>query len=147
MSVLGKALILSFYELRLLLRSGGRLLVILCLPVVVGAMGSAASYGLFVVLAVSAVLMAGPGAIARTISLLPPSCVGSVRFRRVLSSVSRMLAALPVLLIQVLLYCGVTALVDPLSAPGAAAISVTLALALAVGFAACILCPAPPEAG
>ncbi|HUV04076.1 MAG TPA: hypothetical protein VMX94_03095 [Armatimonadota bacterium] len=135
MSSVEKVYILSFYELRLLVRSRRRLLCALCLPLVgglsVGLARLPLAYGLFVILPISSLFLAAePGAVQAgdplPASLLKPS----------FWHVSRAAAALLTLAIQAGLYTGVAALLGRQSAPGFGILIGALGLSVMVGFLA-----------
>lgn len=145
MLTLEKTLILSLYELRLLLRGRAALLILAAFPILAGVVlglaskGEAASaaHGVFLILPISALLMAVGH---RTTGLFPP---GEDRLAGpVVSGASRALVMLVVLAAQGALYAGTTAVLAPESAPGIGMVFAALAVSLALGLAAEMLIPA-----
>lgn len=146
MPTLEKTLILSLYELRLLIRGRAALLILAAFPILAGIViglpsrgesASAARYGVFLILPISALLMAVG---LRTSGLLPP---GEDRLAGpVVSGASRALVAFVVLAAQAAMYAGTTVLLAPGPAPGIGMMFAALAVSLALGLAAEILIPA-----
>ncbi|MCX6375448.1 MAG: hypothetical protein NTU88_05325 [Armatimonadetes bacterium] len=144
MLTLEKTLILSLYELRLLIRGRAALLVLAAFPILAGIVlglaskgEAAAAYGVFLILPISALLLAVS---LRTTGLLPP---GEYRLAGpVVSGASRALVTLVVLAAQGALYAGTTAVLAPGSVPGIGMLLAALAVSLALGVAAEMLTPA-----
>ena len=146
MPTLEKTLILSLYELRLLIRGRAALIVLAAFPILAGVVlglpargesASAARYGAFLILPISALLLAVG---LRTSGLLPP---GEDRLAGpVVSGASRGLVALVVLAVQAAMYAGTTALLAPESIPGIGMLLAAVAVSLTLGIAAEILIPA-----
>jgi len=145
MPTLEKTLILSLYELRLLIRGRIGLLILAACPILGGILlglaskgqGTSASHGVFLILPISALLMAVG---LRTSGLFPP---GEDRLAGpIVSGASRALVALVVLAAQGAIYAGTTVLLAPESAPGIGMVFAALAVSLALGVAAEMLMPA-----
>jgi len=142
MSAIEKVWVLAFYELRLLVRSRGKLPGLLCLPILGGVFlgltarltaGSASAYGLFLILPLSSLFLADANfRLGSLLSALPRGLVKPAE-----RYTSRALAVLLVLGAQATLYTGVIALFDPGSVPGPGIIVAALALSLVVGFTNC----------
>jgi hypothetical protein len=143
MPTVEKTLTLSLYELRLLIRSRIGLLILAAFPILAGIVlglpsrgesASAARYGVFLILPISALLLAVG---LRTSGLLPP---GEDRLvRPIVSGASRALVALVVLAAQAAMYAGTTILLAPESAPGIGMVFAALAVSLAAGLMAEVL--------
>ena len=142
MSVVEKVLILSAYHLRLLVRGRARLIVIAALPVLAGVFLSLASggtnrvptFGVFLVLPLSSLLMA---TVLRADGLLPHTPNELVSLPIVLGAEA--LAALVVLIAQAIVYVMLTGIIS--GAPEVGHVAVALIVSLAVGIAASILMP------
>ena len=125
---------LSFYELRLLVRSRRRLLCAVCLPLVgglfFGLVGPPrrtefqAAYGLFLVLPASALLLAAQGGVARLVNPLTG---------RLLRHASWALAGFAILALQSVLYIVVAALLTHGPQPGFGMLIGALAVSLVLG--------------
>jgi len=140
-SSMEKLYTLSFYELRLLVRSRRRLLCALCLPLVGGLFFGViarkiaefpAGYGLFLILPMSSLFLA----VERGISVRSGNHLPAHLVKPGLSRASRAAADLPVLAVQAAAYAGVTALLEPQSAPGLGIAAGALAASLVVGLLA-----------
>jgi len=125
---------LSFYELRLLVRSRRRLLCAVCLPLVgglfFGLVGPPrrtefqAAYGLFLVLPASAVILAAQGGVARLVNPLAG---------RLLRHASWALAGFAILALQSVLYTVVAVPLAHGSPPGFGMLIGALAASLVLG--------------
>ena len=146
MLTLEKTLILSLYELRLLIRGKAALLILAAFPILAGIVlglpsrgesASAARYGVFLILPISALLMAVG---LKTSGLFPP---GEDRLAGpVVNGASRALVMLVVLAAQGALYTGMLSLLAPSSVPGMGMLLLALAVSLILGVAAEMLMPA-----
>jgi len=145
MLTLEKTLILSLYELRLLIRGRAALLILAAFPILGGAVfglaskgqGTSASHGVFLILPISALLMAVG---LKTSGLFPP---GEDRLAGpVVNGASRALVMLVVLAAQGALYTGMLSLLAPSSVPGMGMLLLALAVSLILGVAAEMLMPA-----
>jgi len=133
-----KLYILSFYELKLLVRSKRRLLCALCLPLVGGlffgiiARKTAefpAGYGLFLVLPMSSLFLAAERGISVRSGNHPPAHL----VKPGLDRASKAAADLLILVVQAAVYIAVTTLIEPQSAPGLGTAAGALAASLVVG--------------
>lgn len=137
MPTVEKALILSLYELRLLVRGRAALLILAAFPILGGILLGTASNGVLLILPISALMMAVG---LRTSGLFPP---GERRLAGpVVSGASRALMMIVVLAAQGALYAGTAAVVAPESVPGIGMLLAALAVSLALGVAVDMLMPA-----
>ena len=136
MSMLEKTLVLSICEFRLLIRNGRRLVAALGLPIIGGLFfglagkmttNSLTPYGLLLILPMSSLSLmdtSGRADSRRHAGLVKPA----------LDCALWAIVAVLTLAAQAGLYIGVTALLEPQSAPAVNLAALALALSLAIGF-------------
>ena len=126
MSAIEKTWVLSYFEMKLLIRSRMRLLAVLAMPVVAAVffgLAEHAAYGLFLILPISSLFILQP-ALSIEYLLLPYPYI------------ARMLAVLPVLAVQAALYAGTAALLEPRMI-GIGILASAIVTSLIVSVAAC----------
>lgn len=147
MSTIEKIGVLSFFELKLLIRKRNRTAGVLCLPILGGiifglagrgtAESLAPTLGAFLVMLTSTFFLAvEPGLSVRMADLIP-SDQGEPLRRELMIRASWVLAAFPILAVQAALYTGLTAILGARPTLGLGILGAAVAVSLILGLITC----------